>query len=150
MSPGQLPVPAGIGPQQLLRQSPAVVQHLDLQLAAGLPGPDPDFPVLRPVHAVEHGVFHQRLQDHLGGQAVGQLLRQVQAEGDGPGHADVLDLHIPLQDLRLPPQGDKLLRGDAKAQDVGQVGGHHRHLGHLVDLADPLHGVQGVAQEMGV
>ena len=48
-----------------------------LQLAAGLPGPDPDLPVLRPVHAVEHGVFHQRLQDHLGGQAVGQLLRQL-------------------------------------------------------------------------
>ena len=66
------------------------------------------------------------------------------------GQADALDLHVAVQDLHLPPQGDKLVRGDAEAQDVRQVGGHEGHLGHLVDLADPLHGVQGVAEEVGV
>ncbi len=49
-----------------------------------------------------------------------------------------------------PAAGDELVRGDAEAQDVRQVGGHEGHLGHLVDLADPLHGVQRVAQEVGL
>ena len=58
--------------------------------------------------------------------------------------------YVPLQNLQLPLQWHEFRRGDTEAENIRQIGGHQRHLGHLVDLADPLHGVQGVAQEMGI
>ena len=61
-----------------------------------------------------------------------------------------MNFHVPLQNFYLPVEGDKFLRGDAKAQNVRQIGGHEGHLGDLVDFADPLHGVQGVAEKVGV
>lgn len=99
---------------------------------------------------VQDRVFRQRLEHHLGDHARKQRLRHGLLVGKAVGQADALDLHIPPEDLQLLFQRHKLVRQDAEAQDVGQVRRHQRDLRHLIDLADPLHRVQRVAQKVRV
>ena len=99
---------------------------------------------------MQDGVFRQRLEHHFRHKAVFQLRRDLHGEGEAVGQPDALDLHIALQNLHLLPQGNEFLRPDAEAQNIGEVRGHQRDLRHLIDLADPLHGVEGVAEKMRV
>ena len=99
---------------------------------------------------MENGVLHNGLQNHFGNHAGFQLLRQADQKAELVGQPDFLYFHIPVQHLHLPAQRHKFLGRDTKPQNIRQIRGHQGHLGDMVNLTDPLHGVQGVAQEMGI
>ena len=143
---------ADIGTHHLRRQTAAVVSDGDFQSPGGFIGEyiHPHHAVFRVLQTVKNGVFHNGLEDHLGHHARLQVRGKRHLEPAPSGQADGLDFHIALQDLDLPAQRHKLVGGDAEAKNVRKVGGHHRHLGHLVDFADPLHSVQCIAEEMRV
>ena len=47
---------------------------------------------------------------------------QINVTGDKTvSDADALDLDILVQNFQLPPQGDKFVRRDAEAKDIGKI-----------------------------
>ena len=140
-----------VRPEQLRRQAAPVVADAKLQRSvrqkAGRGG---DLAVLNALQTVQDRVFRKRLEQHFRNHERFQLLRNVGVVNEAVGKADTLDLNIAAEDLKLLFQRDEFVRRDAEAQDVRQIRGHQRHLRHLIDLADPLHGVQRVAEKMRV
>ena len=79
-----------------------------------------------------------------------EFLADINFAGKPVGKADVLDLQIPVDQFQLLLQCDKFLLGNAGPEDGRQIRCQLRDLGHVIGHTQPLHGVQGVIEKMGV
>ena len=99
---------------------------------------------------MDNGILHQRLEDQLGKLAVLEPFLHIDFAGKPVFKPYVLDIQIPVDEFQLLFQCDKLRLGDAEPEQGGKIRCQLRDLGHPMGHPQPLHGVQGIVEEMGV
>ena len=151
MSPFCFVFPAYIPPYHLGGNASAVVRNGNFQdIIFWFPCLNPYHTIFRAFQPVENRIFHNGLKNHFWYQATLKILWKIHFKPAPSGQANGLDFHIAMQNFHLAFERNKFIGRNTKAKNVRQIGGHNRRLRHLIDLANPFYGIQGIAEKMEI